>query len=108
MTAFVTCSLEGDDYNSARGTDAFMSFANQTASAITVNCTFVDGNVFDGAQTQTASFAVDAFVTGRIADFYPVSPATEFRSATVSVSCALPPGAALNYFGVLIAEDIGS
>lgn len=107
-TAFVTCSLEANDLNSARGINAFMSFANSTASAASVNCTLVDGNAFAGAVTQTASFTVGAGSTARVANFYPVSPATQFTRSSVSVSCALPPGTALNYFGVEIAEDIGA
>ncbi len=107
MVAFVTCSAQADSLNSARPVNVFASATNRGGATVTLNCTLVNGDDFNGASSTPASVELPVNVL-TVLQWLPVAPATQLPFASVSISCALPPGVEINYFGHDIAEDIGA
>lgn len=105
-TAFITCSAVADIYNSVKPKRVFAGMTNRGAAPADLTCTFVNGDEYHGstARPLTVSVAAGAFA---IIGWNAVAPATEFDRQAVSISCALPPGMELNYFGQVVDEDVG-
>lgn len=107
VPAFITCSAQANNVNGARPTAVFASATNRGAAAVTLSCTLVNGDSFNGAAYTVTSIVVPASDLATL-QWLPAAPATQLPFASVSISCALPPGVEVNYFGHDIAEDIGA
>lgn len=102
-TAFVTCSALSDQ-TGPRPTAVLAWFTNRGAAAATVNCTMIDGDEFNGS---TAFPKSKVFAAGLFDGMVWTPSGPTFR-ASVSLSCALPPGVELNFFGHSVQEEIGA
>lgn len=110
-TAFVTCSFTSQGSQIAGGLNpatAAIFFTSQTGDDVTINCTGVSGRQNSPNEYIPKSVVVGG-ATGAIewlaADFSG-APA-RFPSGLFSVSCSLPPGAAILDTRVVFFEEIG-
>jgi len=102
-TAYITCSALSDQ-TGPKPTAVLAWFTNRSAVAVTVSCTMVDGDEFNGS---TAFPASKVFAPGLFDGMLWTPPGPTFRAA-VSLSCALPPGVELNFFSHAAQEEIGT
>ena len=108
IPAFVTCSLQFNDANSTRPEFAVVNFGNSTPAAVTVACTVIDGFVAWGPATfHPQTFVVPANTVQMEWPLEPPEGEAAFATPSVGVSCNLPPGIAVNYYGYAIQADIG-
>lgn len=107
VAAFVTCSAQANNFNGVRPTVVFASATKRGGAAVTLSCTLVNGDSFNGAAYTLASIVLPASESATL-QWLPAAPATQLPFASVSISCALPPGVEVNYFGHDIAEAIGA
>lgn len=106
--AFVTCSLQFNDANTAKPAFAIVNFGNSTAAPLTVSCTAVDGYVGWGAANfYPETFTIPAATAQVEHMFSPPGKAATFQFPAVGVSCNLPPGLSVNYYGYGIDRDVG-
>lgn len=116
QTAFVTCSFtsQGTFGASATNPTRVELYLNSTSGAATpISCTGVTGY----ASSTTSQYVIknasapanggQTAVAWTAADFTPAG-GTTFPSGLFSVSCSLPPGAAINDGYVIFAEEIGT
>lgn len=104
--AFVTCSAPANDSNSRKPQRLFLWVFNRSTSTVSLSCTMVNGDEFNGSTATPATATVAPGVLTPLL-WQPVSPATEFERSALSVSCALPPQVEINLVGQVIDEDIG-
>lgn len=107
VAAFITCSAQSNNANSARPTVVFAAANNRSGAAVTLSCTLVNGDGFNGTAFTPASIVLPVNELTTL-QWLPAAPATQLPFASVSISCSLPPGVEVNYFGHDIAEDIGA
>jgi len=113
-TAFVTCSFlsQGEPsfsfYNFAT---AYVYVSSTSGSDIVVNCTGVAGTTTQNSEyvvrSATAPANGNQIAIFWIATDFAGSP-DRFPSGLFSVSCQLPPGAAINYLRAIFSEEIGT
>lgn len=102
-TAFITCSALHDGGGPTPvAVNAW--FTNRGTAAATVNCSMVDGNDLSGSTTFPLS---KVFAPGLFDGILWLPPVGGFRRS-VSLSCALPPGVELNFFGRGVEEEVGN
>ncbi len=114
QTAFVTCAFtsQGDFSASAENPVAVVMWFNTTSGAATsISCTGVSGyqqgpNQFVVKTATAPATGAQAPILWEASDF--ADAPDIFPSGLFSVSCALPPGTAINDSYVFFQEEIGT